>query len=420
MTLRPVSELDLPELPIEGAEFSADPMRFLEPARRQHPWLARFSKGYVVHGYEATKELLYMDDRMGPHFSGLIEYYGAEGTDWARFMGDQVATISGPRHDRLRASVAAAFTPRHANRTRPMMRAVIAELLDEWAPKGAFDFADFASYFPITVMCGLLGVPSGPVREIRDALDLQMACMTMDRDIFPDILAAYGMLRDFAAGLIAEREGSGSHDEDLLLDALIAAKRDGKIDGDELRDLLITLLLAGFDTSKNELTLTMHALLDQPDMLERCAREADYCRKVVQESLRRTSVVSPSRTLFAQVEYDGIHFPAGTYICFAVSLTGRDPAVYPEPMAFRPEREQLPKHIAFGRGTHICLGQYLATAQMEEGLHLIAQRIARPRLAGEVTWRPFRGGAWGIRSLPIAFEEGPSVTGWSSSPRRRV
>jgi cytochrome P450 len=402
------SDLDLPDLPIEGAEFSADPMRFLGPARQKHPWLAKFSKGYVVHGLEATRELLYMDDRMGPHFSGLIEYYAAEQTDWARFMRDQMATISGPRHDRLRASVAAAFTPRHANRTRPLMRQVIGELLDEWAPKGAFDFAEFASYFPIAVMCGLLGVPSGPVRAIRDALDLQMACMTMDRGIFPDILEAYQVLRRFAADLIAERAKSGEHEDDLLLDALIKAKSAGRLDDDELRDLLITLLLAGFDTSKNELTLTMHALLEHPEMLERCAKDSEYCRKVIQESLRRTSVVSPSRTLFEDVEYGGVRFPKGTYICFAASLAGRDPAAYADPMAFRPERDQQPRHLAFGRGTHICLGQYLALAQMEEGLHLIAQRIAKPRLAGEVTWRPFRAGAWGIRTLPIEFEPAPA------------
>jgi cytochrome P450 len=407
--MRHLSELELPELPIEGAEFSADPMRFLEPARRKHPWLARFSKGYVVHGYRAAHELLYMDEKMGPHFSGLVEYYGAEDTDWGRFMRDQMATTYGPRHDRLRASLAAAFTPRRANRTRPLMRQVISALLDEWAPKRAFDFADFASYFPITVMCGLLGVPSGPVREIRDALDLQMACMTMDRGIFPDILGAYDLLRAFAANLVAERERSGQHDEDLLLDALIEAKRAGALDGDELRDLLVTLLLAGFDTSKNELTLTFHALLEQPKILERCAADSDYCRSVIQESLRRTSVVSPSRTLFEDLEYGGILFPAGTYICFAVSLTGRDPAVFADPMAFSPGRPAQPRHMAFGRGAHICLGQHLATAQLEEGLHLIAQRITRPRLAGEVTWRPFRSGAWGIRTLPIEFE--PAAAG---------
>jgi cytochrome P450 len=319
-------------------------------------------------------------------------------------MGDQVATTYGPRHDRLRASVAAAFTPRRANGARPLMRQVIGALLDEWAPRGAFDFADFASYFPITVMCGLLGVPSGPVREIRDALDLQMACMTMDRGLFPQILKAYDLLREFAAGLIADRERSGGDDDDLLLDGLIAAKRQGALVGEELRDLLITLLLAGFDTSKNELTLILHALLERPEVYARCAREADYCRSVVQEALRRTSVVSPSRTLFEDVAYEGVLFPAGTYICFALALTGRDPAAFADPMAFTPERARGTRHLAFGRGAHICLGQYLATAQMEEGLHLIAQRILRPRLAGEIAWRPFRSGAWGLKSLPIAFE----------------
>ena len=402
--LQLASDLDLPELPLESEAFSNDPAPFLEAARMQHPWLGRFSKGYVVHGYEATREMLYLDGKMGPHFAGLIEYFGAERTDWARFMGDQIATTSGPRHDRLRASVAAAFTPRHANNTRPLMREIISGLLDEWAPKGAFDFADFASYFPITVMCGLLGVPSGPVRQIRDAIDLQMACMRMDRDIFPDIVEAYDMLRSFAAELIASREASGALGENQLLDNLIASKNAGSLSDDELRDLLITLLLAGFDTSKNELTLTMYRLLDEPEILERCARDSDYCRKVIRESLRHTSVVSPNRTLYEDVEYGGVRFPAGSYICFTIALTGRDPAAFTDPMAFRPEREGEPRHIAFGRGTHICLGQYLATAQMEEGLQLIAQRIANPRLGGDVTWRPFRSGAWGIESLPIRFD----------------
>src|SRR5262249_26958184 len=162
--------------------------------------------------------------------------------------------------------------------------------------------ADFASFFPITVMCGLLGVPSAPVRAIRDALDLQMACMTMDRGIFPDILEAYALLRDIAADLIADRERSGLRDDDLLLDALIEAKRSGGLPGDELRQVLLSLLLAGFDTSKNELTLTMHALLERPEVYARCAADPAYCPGVIQEALRRTSVVSPSRTLFEDVE----------------------------------------------------------------------------------------------------------------------
>jgi cytochrome P450 len=77
-------------------------------------------------------------------------------------------------------------------------------------------------------------------------------------------------------------------------------------------------------------------------------------------------------------------------------------------MEFQPERVRTTRHLAFGRGMHICLGQYLARAQLEEGLHLIARRLGKPRLAGEVTWRPFLG-AWGLRTLPIAFEPASSA-----------
>ena len=90
-----ISELDLPDLPIETPEFSTDPMRFLTPAREKHPWLAKFRAGYVIHGLQAGRDLLAMDNRMGPHFHGVVEHFGAEGTEWARFMSEQIATTSG-------------------------------------------------------------------------------------------------------------------------------------------------------------------------------------------------------------------------------------------------------------------------------------------------------------------------------------
>ena len=68
-------------------------------------------------------------------------------------------------------------------------------------------------------------------------------------------------------------------------------------------------------------------------------------------------------------------FPAGTSLFFPVSLAGRDPTGVADPDVFEPERESR-RHIAFGMGMHICLGQFIARAQIQEGLHLIAQRIA--------------------------------------------
>ena len=69
---------------------------------------------------------------------------------------------------------------------------------------------------------------------------------------------------------------------------------------------------------------------------------------------------------------------------------------------FDPERESV-RHITFGMGVHICMGQFIARAQLEEGLHQIAQRIRNPRRTGPSAWRPFFG-VWGMKGLPIAFD----------------
>jgi cytochrome P450 len=283
------------------------------------------------------------------------------------------------------------------------MRKVISGLLEEWAPRGEFDFAEFASYFPVAVMCGLLGVSAEPIAGIREALETQVAAMTLNRDLLPRLVAGYDVLWSFADKLVVERETRGAADDGSLIDALISFKNEGKLDETELRFMLMVLLLAGYDTSKNVLTLTMYTMLQHPDMWERCAADQAYCSKAVDEILRHSAITTPYRLLTEDIEYEGILFPKGTLLCFATPLSGRDPTVFPDAMEFQPERERTTRHLAFGRGMHICLGQYLARAQLEEGLHLIAQRLRNPRLAGEATWRPFLG-AWGLRTLPIAFE----------------
>jgi cytochrome P450 len=410
-----VSAMELPALPVEQPEFAANPMPYVDAARLRHPWLATFHAGYVVHGYQATKDLLCMDDKMRVNFDGIVEYFGAQGTAWARFMESMLPTQSAPQHTRLRASVAEAFTPRRANQTRPLMRKVISELLDEWAPPGQFDFAEFASYFPVAVMCGLLGVSAEPIGAIREALETQVAAMTLNRDLLPRLVAGYEVLWSFADTLVIDREKRGAADDGSLIDTLIAFKNAAKLDETELRFMLMVLLLAGYDTSKNVLTLTMYTLLQHPHMWEQCAAEQSYCGKVVEEILRHSAITTPYRLLTADVEYEGILFPKGTLLCFATPLAGRDPAVFPDAMEFQPERDRTTRHLAFGRGMHMCLGQYLARAQLEEGLHLIAQRLRTPRSAGEATWRPFLG-AWGLRTLPIAFESAPRVS--DSTPNR--
>jgi cytochrome P450 len=404
-----VTEAALPTLPVEQPEFWADPTTYVEAARREHPWLARFSQGYLVHGYQASKDLLADDEHLRPGLGGIVDHFGMRGTLWGRFMEEMVLSQSGPEHARLRASVAGAFTPRHANQIRPLMRQVISDLLDEWAPKGEFDFALFASFFPVAVICGLLGVSAEPVPRIRTAIENHMTSLAMDLSTKPLVVAGWETLWRFADDLVREREQSGATDPDSLLDALIASKNAGELDETELRFMVLTVVIAGYDTSKNMLGLIMWLLLERPQMWARCAEDKAFCAKVVEEGLRHSAIATPYRVATEAFVYDGFRFPKDALVVVATSITGRDPAAFPEPLNFDPERVHANRHVAFGRGGHICLGQFIARNQLEEGLHLIAQRLKNPRLAGDIAWRPFLG-AWGLKHLPIAFDPAPART----------
>ena len=402
-----LTEMPLPLLPIEQPDFAIDPMPYVEVARRQHPWLARSNVGgYVIHGYQAVKDILYMDEKLRPYFDGVAEFYGADKTPWGRFMSEMMIARHGPDHRRLRASVQLAFMPRNINRYRGLMRQVISELLDGWAPKGKFDFADFASYFPITVFCGLLGVPAEAVPRIRHALEIQASSTTFNRDILPAMLQGFDLLWEFVDTAIKEHERRGVGD-DGLLDIMIAAKNAGQIDEIELRQNLIMFASAGYDTSKNMLGIIMYIMMRHPDDWERCAEDFGFCSKVVEECIRHSSIASVYRAVTTEFGYGDVRFPKDTLLFFLMGLAGRDPSVFPEPMEFRPDRANASAHVAFGRGAHFCIGLHLARAQLEEGVHLIAQRLRRPRLAGELTWRPYLG-IWGIRTLPIQFEPAPA------------
>ena len=398
-----MSTAELPLLPIDTPEFSADPQPYFEAARAQHPWLARFSQGYVVHGYDAHVELMADDENLVPGLGPIVDFYGMRGTLWGRFMEEMVLSATGDLHTRLRASVAHAFTPRRANQVRPMMQQVIGDLLDEWAPKGSFDFSEFAAFFPITVMFGLLGVPPEPVHRIRHAIEAHVATLAIDLATKPGMLTAWEELRSFADRLVLDREASGVVDEDSMLDALIASKNAGQLDEVELRFMILTVIIAGYDTSKNQLTWTMKLLVDRPALYARCAEDKDFCGRVVNESLRLCGIASPYRAAARDFTWQGVDFRQGDIVIFATSLAGRDPAVFPDPLTFDPDRANANRHVALGRGAHICLGQYIAKNQLQEGIHLICQRLKNPRIFGEVSWRPFIG-AWGLKSLPIAFD----------------
>jgi cytochrome P450 len=404
--MQSVTDLDLSFLPIETAEFASDPVPFLADARSRHGWLAASNLGLVVTEYGAIDEIMRLDDKLKMPGEEIVDIMGGRGTGWGRFAVEQMLVSSGERHSRLRGSVSGAFGPGNIKRLRPIMRDTVARLLDEWAPKGAFDFTDFAAQFPVQVMFALIGTPTDKLPSIMASLEIHGQSFNLEVEKMGLIEEAYQTLWRFVDELIEERGPDAGKGD--LLDELIAAHSRGQISEVELRQILILLFAAGYDTTKNLLTLLMHSMIENPQVYERCATDFDFGKKVVKEQLRFATPSNTYRIVTESFEYRGVELPQGTMLIFPLSVSGRDPGVFGNPLSFDPDRPERKPSQAFGRGMHICLGQFLALANVEEGLHAIAQRIGNPRLAGEIEWRPFPG-VWGIKSLPIEFDPVPAT-----------
>ena len=403
-TVQRGAELDLPYLTMDEDAFSQDPFPHFADARARHPWLARWTLGYVVTDYKAMRDLFAREDRMRMMYDGIVDIMDAHGTPWGDFQQRHMLSMDGATHRRVRDVLAPAFTPREANRNRGVMREVIERLVDEWAPRGAFDFEEFASYFPITVMCRLIGALPSVIPGLRSAMEAIGLSTSMDKRWLPAMQEGVVTMEAFVDELITERRAHPhGADEADLLDLLLRTSDDGGLTYRELADLLIFLFVAGYDTSKNMLTLTMWQLLDRPDMYRRCGEDTDYARKVVDESFRFASTTSNQRIMNEDVEYRGVVLEKDAIVWFPLSVATHDPRYAEAFDSFDPDRVQTNKSIGFGLGAHICLGQYIARAQIHEGLQVIARRLANPRSTGPLGYRPFPG-TWGLRGLPIAFD----------------
>ena len=400
-----VDELDLYHLNWDEPSFAADPYSEFNKAREKHPWLAKTDTGYGVFGLQAIRDLLGNDENLKPSFDGIAEIMECKGSPWGRFCEEQMIALPEREHKLLRDTFAAKFTPRYANQLRPIMREIMEDLLAKWAPRERIDFEEFASYYPVSVMARMVGAPLEAIPDLRASMEVMGLAFAMDKSKVPALDAAFTHLDGFAHDLMDERRANPHADgESDLLDLLIEAADEGGINDRQLADLLIFLFVAGYDTSKNMLTYMMHLMTENPQIYERCAEDLEYCRKVIEETLRIFNPSSSFRFTAEDITYRDVLIPAGTMLFFNLNVSGRDPLAFDDADTFNPERPIDParRHVAFGLGKHMCLGQYIARAQLQEGIHLIAQHMKQPHEVGEKGWRPFPG-VWGIAGMPIEF-----------------
>jgi len=402
--VQPIHKLALKHLPMDSPDFSSNPFLLFDEARAIHPWLAKFSFGYVITEYRAVRDLMAMEGRLRTPYGEMVDMIGARDTVWGRFQSSHISACNGAEHMRLRKILQPALTPKQANAYRPMIRKVMNDLLDRWGPSGAFDFEEFVSWFTQTVICRMVGVSSDAILSLRASLNMLALSVNMKPGDLVHIENATQELDHCAHLLIAAREaGAPDEDDPDFLGVLLAARADGNMTTREIADMIMFFIISGFGTSKNVLTRAMHQLLQRPDLYSRCSEELAFCGKVIDETMRLHATTTSPRLLTDDIVYRDVGIPADTVLWFPWSVIARDPSVADDAAVFQPDRDKKIAHLGFALGSHMCIGQYFARAQMEEGLHMIAQRILRPRSAGPGGWWPFLG-TWGIKGLPIEFD----------------
>lgn len=314
--------------------------------------------------------------------------------------------IEGEEHQRLRKLVSKAFTPRATARLDDTIHDVVNRLIDGVADAGECDFvAAIARPYPIPIICALLGAPQEDWALFSEWTEQVFQAFSFSADIpsvEPTVIRAWGELDDYVDGMVAHRRNNLTDD---LVSELIRAEDDGdRLSQDELRTLVVSLLMAGTDTTRNQLAASMQVLCDHPDQWEVLRDNPDFAMRAVEESMRHSpAVCGTPRRVTEDVEFNGYLFPAGTFIMVNTFAANRDPAVYDDADRFDVSRDGAPAILTFGGGVHYCLGANLARLELAEALRVLATRIPNPRRTAATQWKPMLG-MTGPLSLPIEFD----------------
>jgi cytochrome P450 len=284
------------------------------------------------------------------------------------------------------------------------MRKVIGELIDSVEERGECDFvAEVCDPYPIPIICELLGAPREDWQRFsRWATEIFRIFNQNLAEDLPAIEQAGQELEAYVTDLITERRADPRDD---LLSALIAVEEAGdRLSTDELVMLAEAVLMAGTDTTRNQLACSVALLGAHPEQWRKLAAEPDLAPRVVDETMRYLGAVQGTvRVASADIEYRDVLFPAGTLIFVSLAGANRDAAVFSVPDAVDVERTPPSPHLTFGSGIHYCLGANLARAELQEALTLLATRLPTLELAGPVTWKPEEFGIWGPATLPVRW-----------------
>ena len=342
---------------------------------------------WIVFSHAESVQLL-RDVTLSVDVRKAMEILGEDPRDRAKMRAElfpdkapredtSILNIDPPDHTRLRKLVSSVFTPRRVADLAPMIERIVDEHLDAVADRGEMDLiADLAFPLPFAVISEMLGMPDGDSAQLREWSHTLVKIL--DFTIGPEELMAAVMagenLREHIANVI---EWKRSNLGDDLLSALILAEDNGDVLSDvELIDQVNVLFIAGHETTVNLIGNGTWALLQNRDQLELLRDDPTVEATAIDELLRYDSPVQISRRITLEpIQVGGHDVAAGTFVLTSLGSANRDPAVFgPTADQLDLRRADAARHLAFGSGTHHCLGASLARM---EGTIAITRLIRR-------------------------------------------
>jgi cytochrome P450 len=310
-----------------------------------------------------------------------------------------------PDHERLRALVSKAFTPRLIERLRPRVQAISDGLLDAVQDRGEMDLIDdYAFPLPITVIAELLGVPAEDRNNFREWSDAAVSGNASQEYMEEILIPHMQAFTDYLRALFKDKRANPADD---LVSALVRAEEAGdRLSEDELLGMVFLLLVAGHETTVNLIGNGVLALLQHPDQLRKLKEDPSLIKPAIEELLRYDGPVETSTERFARedVEIGGQVIPRGEMVLVVLAAADHDPERFSDPDDLDITRTDN-RHLAFGKGIHHCLGAPLARMEGQIAISTLLRRMPNLRLKGppeSLSWRPgmiLRG----LRGLPVEF-----------------
>ena len=292
-----------------------------------------------------------------------------------------------PEHTRLRNLMGKVFTPKAVEGLRPHIEELVADLLAE--VDGEMEvIGDLAFPLPALVICEMLGIPAADREQLKawSSAAARLLDPIMEPETFSRADEALKAFREYFTGLIAERRKSPGDD---LFSTLVHAEEDGEgLTDDELITNGTFLFGAGHETTQNLIGNGLHALLRNPDELQRLRDDPSLMKNAVEEFLRYDAPVQVTgRSATTRVELADVTVDEGERIVLLLAAANHDPARFEHPERLDVGRPDV-RPLSFGGGIHHCLGAALARLEAQVALSGLLARFPKVDLATDaVEWK---------------------------------